>query len=416
MQSSRSLRRGFSAPKKPSPEKATTYECGSEPIGPPWVQFRIGYYVYALLFVVFDIETVFLYPWAVAFNRPGLGWFILVEMVIFVGILVRRTRLRLEGGRALSGDRPLHRRELRRCSSEASSSSTGHGASRCGTSRSASRAARSRASCMRPARVSTSTVIGVFFRASPRQADVMIVAGTVNEKMAETVRRLYDQMPEPKWVVAMGACACTGGPFREYPNVILGVDKIVPVDVYIPGCPPRPESVQYGVHRSCKKKIEGQTEERLAARRDRIASGLEAGGVRGVSVEEAPGLGVVCRVQGGDARGALQALKSSDLDFSFLADMFGTDTGEAVDVVYHLRSFARDEEVRVRISIPYGGNLVSVWDIFSSALMPERESAELFGLTLSGHPNPKRLLTIDGAAPMLLKSVAIRTAEEVRSR
>lgn len=108
---------------------------------------------------------------------------------------------------------------------------------------------------------------GVFFRASPRQSDVMIVAGTVNEKMAATVRRLYDQMPEPKWVIAMGACASTGGPFREYPHVLLGVDKIVPVDVYIPGCPPRPESVQYGFMQLMKK-IDEQTGERLAARRD----------------------------------------------------------------------------------------------------------------------------------------------------
>jgi NADH-quinone oxidoreductase subunit B len=109
--------------------------------------------------------------------------------------------------------------------------------------------------------------MGVFFRASPRQADVMIVAGTVNKKMAETVKTLYDQMPEPKWVVAMGACACTGGPFREYPNVVLGVDQIVPVDVYIPGCPPRPESVQYGFMQ-LQDKIKKQTEDRLAARRD----------------------------------------------------------------------------------------------------------------------------------------------------
>lgn len=110
--------------------------------------------------------------------------------------------------------------------------------------------------------------MGVFFRASPRQADVMIVAGTVNRKMAETVKMLYDQMPEPKWVVAMGACATAGGPFREYPNVVLGVDKVVPVDVYVPGCPPRPESVQYGFIQ-LQKKIARQTEERLAARRDR---------------------------------------------------------------------------------------------------------------------------------------------------
>ena len=74
------------SPKKPSDEKSTTYECGVEPVGPPWVQFRIGYYVYALLFTIFDIETVFLYPWAVAFGRMGI--FVLVEMFVFVAILV----------------------------------------------------------------------------------------------------------------------------------------------------------------------------------------------------------------------------------------------------------------------------------------------------------------------------------------
>lgn len=77
-------------------------------------------------------------------------------------------------------------------------------------------------------------------RFSPKQADVMIVAGTMTYKMAEAVRRLYDQMAEPKWVIAMGACASSAGMFRSYP-VMQGIDHIVPVDIYIPGCPPRPE-------------------------------------------------------------------------------------------------------------------------------------------------------------------------------
>jgi NADH-quinone oxidoreductase subunit B len=100
---------------------------------------------------------------------------------------------------------------------------------------------------------------GIFHRGSPRQVDVMIVAGT------PVLRRLYDQMPEPKWVIAMGACACTGGPFREYPNVVLGVDTIVPVDVWVPGCPPRPESMQYGFMQ-LQQKIRDKTKERLEAR------------------------------------------------------------------------------------------------------------------------------------------------------
>ena len=84
------------------------------------------------------------------------------------------------------------------------------------------------------------------FRASPRQADLMIVAGRVSRKMAPVLRKIYDQMPDPKWVIAMGACASCGGVFNTY-TIVQGVDQVVPVDVYVPGCPPRPEQLIHGI-------------------------------------------------------------------------------------------------------------------------------------------------------------------------
>jgi NADH-quinone oxidoreductase subunit B len=107
-------------------------------------------------------------------------------------------------------------------------------------------------------------------RFSPRQSDILIVAGTINDKMAPVLKRIYDQMADPKWVVSMGACACSGGFYRAY-HVMQGIDEIVPVDVYVPGCPPTPEGLMYGLLQ-LRAKVERHRETARGARDE--AAGL----------------------------------------------------------------------------------------------------------------------------------------------
>jgi NADH:ubiquinone oxidoreductase subunit C len=137
---------------------------------------------------------------------------------------------------------------------------------------------------------------------------------------------------------------------------------------------------------------------------------LSGAGVAHTSAEEA--LGRVVRMEVTEIRAALGALAAGGFDQ--LVDMFATDTGEAIELTYHLRAFAGFETLFVKCTVPYDGELASVWEIYPAALFPEREAAELLGMTLSGHPNPKRLLTVEGSEPMLRKSVAVRGAEEVQ--
>jgi len=138
---------------------------------------------------------------------------------------------------------------------------------------------------------------------------------------------------------------------------------------------------------------------------------LATGGAHAAEVAETA-LGVVVRAQASVVIDALAALSAEG--YESLVDLDGIDTGSAIELTYRVRSYAHALEVFVKTTVPYGAQVASVWNLYPAALMPEREAAELLGMTLSGHPNPKRLLTTDGVAPLLRKDVAIRTVEEVR--
>ena len=143
------------------------------------------------------------------------------------------------------------------------------------------------------------------------------------------------------------------------------------------------------------------------------STGAEVLRAAGVSCEGADTtLGAVLLLSADHIVEAVAALNEAGYD-QFI-DLFGTDTSQAVEVTYHLRALNKLEDVYLKCHVPYDGELRSVWAVYPAALYPEREVAELLGFSLSGHPNPKRLLTTDGTPPLLRKSVAIRTAEEVQ--
>jgi len=231
-------------------------ECGMEPIGDAWIRYSAVYYLYALVFVGFAVDVLYLIPVALVYNRK-FAVRDLVELVIFVGILsliivygLEERSFRMETQAECSQIVRFARLDELLALGRANSLwPLTFGLACCAIEMMAAGASR----------FDISRFGAEVFRPSPRQADVMIVAGTITRKMALAVKTLYDQMPEPKWVIAMGNCAISGGPF-VYPGqyaVIEGVDKLFPVDVFIPGCPPRPEGLIEGIL-ALEEKITGK--------------------------------------------------------------------------------------------------------------------------------------------------------------
>ena len=241
-------------PKRPTEEKLSTYESGMEPVKTARERFSVKFYLVAMLFIVFDIEIVFMYPWAVKFQELGMAGF--VEMLVFIAILLvgylyimkkGALRMALE---TLQRDGFLTARldDVINWARKNSLWPMPMGISCCAIEMMATASPR----------FDISRFGSEVMRFTPRQCDVMIVAGTVTYKMSKVVRKIYDQMPDPKWVISMGACASSGGMFRSY-SVVQGIDQFLPVDVFVAGCPPRPENLLHALIELQKKMAEERT-------------------------------------------------------------------------------------------------------------------------------------------------------------
>ena len=234
--------------------------------------------------------------------------------------------------------------------------------------------------------------LGMITRASPRQADLMIVAGTVTVKMAERIKTLYDQMAGPKWVIAAGSCAISGDHYRHIYSVVPGVDWVIPVDVYVPGCPPTPEAFIDGTLELQKIIGKGKTSPTYntsSIPEEKTLSPLEVA----KPVKKSKNLIESKFIDKNEILNFSKELKNNG--FTYLKFITATDFDSNIVLTYLLGNNTRNKDVEFNIQLGEDLTIDSLSDIYSGADWQEREVFDLFGIRFIGHPNLKRIMMPD---------------------
>src|SRR5918912_1239795 len=233
-------------PRRPSRVKSEPYECGLPSEVTSTFRFGISFYLIAMLFILFDIEVVFLYP--VAVGLRAFGTFALVETIVFIVLLFVAFVYVWRRGELEGADLDQYVQDRIGLTTLEKAQNWARANAPWPLTFGLACCAIEMISVVGSPRMDAARFGAEVFRASPRQADMIILSGRVSIKMAPVIRRIYDQMLEPKWVIAMGACSSSAGMFNNY-ALVQGADKFMPVDIYVPGCPPRPEALIYGINK-----------------------------------------------------------------------------------------------------------------------------------------------------------------------
>ena len=232
------------------------------------MEFDIRFYLVAILFIIFDLEIAFLFPWAVSLGNIGLFgfWSMMVFLaVLTVGFIYEWKKEHSSGNKInmkttedkINQIPPEFKEIAKEFADKGFITTSTDNLINWARTGSLHWMTFGLACCADDADVNARYDLerfGAAPRASPRQSDVMIVAGTLTNKMAPALRKVYDQMPEPRYVISMGSCANGGGYYHYSYSVVRGCDKVVPVDIYVPGCPPSAEALLYGILQLQKKK------------------------------------------------------------------------------------------------------------------------------------------------------------------